>query len=167
MTWLDITVYICLAIGLIKGLIDGFVKQLVAVVALVLAFLFSGVAAGYIRDFMQNTLHWGETVNPSAMNAIYYIIAFVLILAILSLVGILATKLINITPAGIFNRIAGGIFGVLLWLFSLSFLLNVVMTFDTESKIINKEIQEKSITYQPVKMAVLAVYPYIREYLGK
>jgi hypothetical protein len=79
----------------------------------------------------------------------------------------LATKLINITPAGIFNRIAGGIFGILLWLFSLSFLLNVVMALDTESIRIHTESQEKSRTYQTVKMAVLAVYPYICEYLGK
>jgi hypothetical protein len=30
-----------------------------------------------------------------------------------------------------------------------------------------RRAREKSITYQPVKMAVSVVYPYIREYLGK
>jgi len=164
MTWLDIVVSICLIIGLIKGIIDGFVKQLVAVVSLFLAFVFSGITAGYIRNFIENTLQWGKTVSPQAMDAIYYIIAFLIILAVFSLIGILVSKLINATPAGVLNKIAGGVSGIFLWMLCLSFLLNILLTFDSESKIITRQTQTESFFFYPVKNLLPTIYPYIKDY---
>jgi len=164
MTWFDLAVCICLIIGLIKGLIDGFVKQLVAVVSLFLAFVFSCLAAGYIRSFVENTLQWEISVSPQVMNAMYYILAFLVILAFFSIIGILVSKLINATPVGVLNKIAGGISGVGLWLLCLSFLLNMLLVFDSESRIINKQIRSESYTFIIVKEALPTLYPYLKDF---
>jgi membrane protein required for colicin V production len=163
MNWFDIVILVFLAAGLVKGLFDGFVKQLAALVALVLAFVFSGQFAGILKNLIENTLGWRMS-TASSMNAVYYIAAFLLIVAVFSLLAILVDKLVNVTPAGVLNKLAGGIFGVMLWTLCLSFLLNILSVFDYESKIINREIQEKSITYVPIKAALPTVYPYIKEY---
>ncbi|MDR1373205.1 MAG: CvpA family protein [Dysgonamonadaceae bacterium] len=165
MNWFDISVLICLGIGLVKGLFDGFVKQLIALVALILAFVFSGTAADLIRNLMENTLHWTVHLNPSVINVLYYIVAFSIIVAVFTLLAVLVDKLVNITPAGVINKIAGGIFGVVLWILCLSFILNVFSVFDSESKIINKNIQEQSITYKPFKAALPTILPLIKKYL--
>ncbi|MDR1562356.1 MAG: CvpA family protein [Dysgonamonadaceae bacterium] len=166
MNWFDIVIFICLAAGFVKGLFDGLVKQLAALVALVLAFIFSGQAAEILRNFIENTLHWSMS-SAASMNTIYYIIAFLLIVAVFSLLAILVDKLVNVTPAGVLNKLAGGVFGIMLWLLCLSFVLNILSVFDYESKIIDKDIQEKSISYKPVKTALPMVYPYIKEYFKR
>lgn len=166
MNWFDIVIFVCLTAGLVKGLFDGLIKQLAALITLILAFAFSGQFADLLRNFMENTLNWRMS-TASSMNAVYYIIAFLLIITTFSLLTILVDKLVNTTPVGILNKLAGGVFGIILWLLCLSFSLNILSVFDYNSTIINKEIQEKSITYAPVKIALPTVYPYIKEYLKK
>jgi membrane protein required for colicin V production len=167
MNWLDIIVLICLASGFIKGLFDGLVKQLVSLIALVLAFVFSGTLAGIIRNTLEVRLHWETSFSPVTMNAIYYVISFIIIVSIFGLLAQFVDKVINYTPVGALNRLMGGAFGLVISLLCLSFIVNVMASFDVESKIIRKETQEKSITYIPVKMALPVIYPYIREFFNK
>jgi len=163
MNWFDIAVLILLGIGLIKGLFAGLVKQLIALIALVLAFVFSGTVAGIIRNFVETQWHW-EANTALPLNTIWYLISFALIVGIFAVLGHLLTKVINLTPIGILNKLAGAVFGVLIWLLCLSFALNTLIAFDSESKLINPEIRGNSITYTPVKNALPLIYPYLREF---
>jgi membrane protein required for colicin V production len=167
MNWLDVVILIILASGLLKGLFDGFVKQLVALIALVLAFVFSGTLADVIRNAIEVYLHLEISFSPATMNAIYYVISFIIIILIFGLLAQFVDKVINYTPVGVLNRLMGGIFGFVICLLCQSFILNVMASFDVESKIIRKETQEKSRTYTPVKMALPVVYPYIRVFFNK
>ena len=167
MNWLDIVIIIILASGFIKGLFDGLVKQLISVFALILAFVFAGTLAGIIRHLIDTYLHWETSLPPTTVNAIYYIIAFILIVSVFGLLSKFVDQIVKHTPIGTLNRLGGGAFGFILSLLLLSFALNVLSAFDMESKIIKKETQEKSITYTPVKMALPIVYPYIEEFFGK
>jgi membrane protein required for colicin V production len=157
MNWLDIIILICLGTGLVKGLYDGLVKQLISFISLILAIVFSGMLADILRNFLNLHIH----------NAIYYVFAFILIITVFALLAKVIDKIIKLTPAGTLNRLAGGIFGILIWLLCLSFALNIISVFDSKSKIIHKETQEKSVTYTPVKMALPIVYPYIKEFFYK
>lgn len=154
MNWLDWVVWICLGAGLVKGLYDGLVKQLISFISLILAIVFSGMIAGLLRSFADLNIH----------SAIYYIFAFILIITVFALLAKGIDKIIKATPAGMLNRLAGGIFGVLIWLLCLSFALNILSVFDSKTMVIHKETQEKSVTYTPVKMALPTVYPYIKEF---
>lgn len=154
MNWLDWVVWICLGAGLVKGLYEGLVKQLISFVSLILAIVFSGMIAGVLRGFVDLNIH----------SAIYYIFAFILITTVFALLAKVIDKIIKATPAGMLNRLAGGIFGVLVWLLCLSFAVNILSVFDSKSTVIPKETQEKSVTYASVKMALPVVYPYIKEF---
>jgi membrane protein required for colicin V production len=167
MNWLDIVIFIILGSGLVKGLFDGLVKQFIGLVALVLAFIFSGTLAGTIRNMIETYVHWETSFPPGTVTAIYYIIAFILIVSVFGLLANLVDRVINYTPVGALNRLGGAAFGLVMSLLFLSFALNILAVFDMESKIIHKETQEKSITYAPVKMALPVVYPYIREFFEK
>jgi membrane protein required for colicin V production len=165
MNWLDIVIGICLVAGLVKGLYDGLVKQLISFISLILAIVFSGMVANILRNFVNLHFHWETSISPNTLNAMYYIFAFILIITVFALLAKVIDGIIKFTPMGTLNRLAGGIFGVLMWLLCLSFALNILSVFDSKAMIIHKETQENSITYAPVKMALPVVYPYIREFL--
>lgn len=154
MNWVDLVVWICLGTGLAKGLSDGLIKQLVSFISLILAIVFSGMVAGILRSFVDLQVH----------DAIYYIAAFILIITVFALLTNVIDKIIKFTPVGILNRLAGGVFGVLIWLLCLSFALNILSVFDSKSMVIHKETQEKSSTYNSVKNVLPIAYPYIKKF---
>ena len=167
MNWLDIVIVVILIGGFIKGLYDGLVKQLISVFALILAFVFAGTLAGIIRHLVETYLNWEISLSTSVVNAIYYIISFILIVSVFGLLSKFVDQIIRHNPIGTLNRLGGGVFGLIMSLLIMSFALNILAVFDMESKIIPKNTQEKSITYTPVKMALPVVYPYIMEFFEK
>jgi membrane protein required for colicin V production len=166
MNWLDIAIIVCVAAGLIKGLFAGFIKQAVSFLALILAIFFSGQLALFLRTSSQH-LDAFSSMNQSIFSAICYILAFALIIIAIVLLGRIVNIAIKMTPAKWLNILLGGLFGSLIWIFSLSIIFNLLYIFDFHSWIIKKETQEKSILYEDVKNVVPTVYPFIREYLKK
>jgi membrane protein required for colicin V production len=166
MNWLDILIIICIAAGLIRGLFAGFIKQVVSFLALILAIFFSGQLALFLRASSQR-LDAFSSMNQAILSALCYILAFVLIIIIIVLLGRIINIAIKMTPAKWLNILLGGLFGALIWIFSLSIAFNLLHVFDFQSGIIKKETQEKSIFYKNVKSVVPTVYPFIREYFKK
>jgi membrane protein required for colicin V production len=163
MNWLDIIILICLAIGLVKGLFDGFVKQIVSFLALVVAIFFAGQLADLGRTGLQ---HWDvfSSLSPGILTAVCYILAFSVIVIIIVLLGKVVNIAIKMTPAQLLNRLLGGLFGVLVWLFSLSIVFNLLAAFDPHSTVISEQTQTKSALYSGTKNAVPTIYPFIKEY---
>jgi Uncharacterized membrane protein, required for colicin V production len=164
MFWLDIVLIACLLIGIIKGLIDGLIKQVIALLALILAVFLSGTVATWLRDLANEYLGIGNADSPFVLNAIFYLLAFVIILSVLIFLGKIVSKAINYTPIGPVNKIFGAIFGGFITLLSLSILLNVLAVFDSKSMLITKQTQEKSGYYSKVKDVFPQVYPYVKEF---
>ena len=165
MIWLDIVILICIIIGIVHGLFTGIVKQVISLVSLVAAVLLSGAMANWLRNWIQphiqNNNNW---FSPEVQNAIYYVLAFILIVSLFAIVAKMVDKIINYTPVGIINRLFGALFGTLMWVLCLSILLNILAVFDTQSRIITKTTKEKSSYYETVKMIFPTVFPYINDF---
>lgn len=165
MNWLDIVLIACIVIGIVKGIIDGLVKQVISLVSLILAIVLSGTVANGLRHFINSHFTTGNTpFSPNIINAIYYILAFVIIVSLFALLAKAVDKIISYTPAGIFNRLFGALFGAFVWILCLSILLNFIAVFDTQSILISKQIKEKSICYNNLRMVFPSVFPYIKEF---
>ena len=165
MNGLDIILVVCIVIGIIKGIIDGFIKQVISLISLVLAIVLSGAVANGLRLFVNSHFPVGNTMfSPNIMSAIYYILAFVIIVSLFALLAKAVDKIINYTPIGIFNRLFGALFGAFVWTLCLSILLNFLAVFDSQSVVIPKQFKEKSICYNNVRMVFPSVYPHIKEF---
>lgn len=164
MGWLDITLIACLALGIIKGLFDGLIKQVIALLALVLAIFLSGTVATWIRNFMNTYLEIGDSISPVILDAIYYLLAFAVILSLLTWFGNVISKAISYTPIGPINKIFGAIFGGFITMLCLSIVINVLTVFDPNSMLITKQTQSKSVYYSKVKAVFPQVYPYVKEF---
>ena len=166
MNWLDIVIIVCIIFGIIHGLFTGIVKQVISVISLVAAILLSGAVSRVISMWLQPYIHTGDSLSSqNALNVIYYVLAFIIIISIFSIAAHFVDKIINHTPAGIINKIFGALFGFFFWALCLSITLNVLAVFDSESKVISKPIKENSIYYDRVKMIFPSIFPYIKDFI--
>jgi membrane protein required for colicin V production len=164
--WLDIVILSCAAVGLIKGLFDGFIKQAVSFLALVAAIFFAGQLTRFLRGWLLQ-FDLFSSISPGIFSAICYILAFSLIIIAIVLIGKIVDVAIKMTPAKPLNVLLGGLFGTLIWAFSLSIVFNLLFVFDSQSRLITKQTQEKSILYEGIRSIVPTVYPFMKEYFKK
>ena len=164
MNWLDIVLIACIIIGVIHGLVTGIVKQVISLISLVAAILLSGAVATWISHRAQPYIHnENDWFSPNVINAIFYIIAFIIIISLFAIAAKLVDRIINYTPAGIINKLFGALFGMFMWVLSLSILLNILAVFDVQSQILTQPVKENSIYYEKVKMIFPTVFPYITD----
>ncbi|GHU63770.1 hypothetical protein FACS1894123_07230 [Bacteroidia bacterium] len=164
MNWLDLTITVCLAAGLIKGLFDGFVRQLVSFVALLAAIFFAGQLSKVLSEWL---VPFVPSLSSGVSLGLCYVLSFSLIIIAIVILGRVVDVAIKMTPAKMLNSLLGGVFGILIGLFSLSILFNLIVVFDPQSYLLSQEIQDNSILFKPVKSVVSVVYPFITEYFKK
>ena len=163
MNWLDIVILICLATGLIIGIWKGFVEQLFSFIALVAAVFFAGQVAVPLRSFLIEHVT-GKDFSIYILSGICYLLAFVLIILLITVLGKVVSFAIKKTPAKPLNNILGGLFGLFIWTVSLSIFFNLLASFDYNSMLISKQMQAKSTLYSSVKDVVPMVYPKLSDY---
>ena len=165
MNWLDIVIIVCIIIGTVHGLITGIVKQVISLVSLIAAIFLSGAVANWIRNWIQPHISAENSwFSPGVQNAIYYVVAFILIVSLFAIIAKLIDKIINFTPAGIINKLFGALFGMFMWALSLSILLNIAAVFDTQSRLITKPVKDNSAYYEKVKMIFPTIFPYVKDF---
>ncbi|MET6989368.1 CvpA family protein [Sediminicola arcticus] len=147
MSFLDIVLGILLLFGLLKGLKNGLLIEIASLIALI-AGLYGAIHFSYIvGNYLSGHLDWDENY----MNLTAFIITFIIIILLVSLVGRLLTKVIDFAMLGLLNRIAGGVFGML----KVAVILGAFLIFFHDSVfkfgIVNEETIEKSVLYDPIK----------------
>ncbi|MEJ1221311.1 CvpA family protein [Sediminicola sp. 1XM1-17] len=147
MSFLDIVLGLLLLFGLFKGLKNGLLIEIASLVALV-AGLYGAIHFSYIvGEFLSEHLHW----NENYINLTAFIITFIIIILLVSMIGRLLTKIVDFAMLGLLNRIAGGIFGIL----KVAVILGAFFIFFHNSVfkfgLVKEEALESSVLYEPVK----------------
>jgi membrane protein required for colicin V production len=86
----------------------GFVGQIIGLLALYLGFLAAGRFSGQIAPWIRPL-----TDDPKVISFLSWIAAFVLAWLVVALAGKVLMKAVRITVAGVFDRLAGAVLGVL------------------------------------------------------
>lgn len=152
--WLDIVIICLVGTGFLKGWIDGFIRQMVALFALLAAIYLCAKVAVFIREYILQTWFPENTVA-----VVSYVIAFVCILMVVTLVGGWVHKVMDATPLSLVNHLAGAVFGAVVALFIVSLTLNLLEGVDRRSVILTQQTKIESRLYDCVKEAVPAIYP--------
>ncbi len=147
MSFLDIVLGILLVWGLYKGLKNGLFLELASLVALV-AGIYGAIHFSYIAgDYLWQNMEW----NEKYIKVTAFLITFVAIIVLVGLAGKLLTKIADFAMLGILNKIAGGIFGAL----KVAIILGAMLVFFEKAtssfNFINKDTQNESILYRPVR----------------
>jgi membrane protein required for colicin V production len=155
MSWLDIILPVLVVAGFIKGYKDGFIRQIVFFFALIAAIYLCSKVAVTVREYLSRT----DWFTEFTVNVLSYILAFIMIVAIITLAGWIIHKMISVTPLSLFNHLAGAAFGLIVTMLLLSLTLNLIEGLDHRSALISQETKAKSRFYYYVRDLIPVIYP--------
>jgi membrane protein required for colicin V production len=143
---IDIILAIALGFGFFKGFFKGFIVEVASLGALFLGLLgavkFSDIFANLLNEFF----HW----SPLAVQTTSYLIIFIIIVYGLSVLAKTMTKIISKASLGLLNKFLGAFFGAFKWAIFMSVALFFLEKLNTWITIINTEMIESSILYEPI-----------------
>tara|TARA_B100001059_G_scaffold73116_1_gene70444 strand:+ start:2250 stop:2759 length:510 start_codon:yes stop_codon:yes gene_type:complete len=143
---IDIILAIALGFGFIKGFYKGFVVEVASLGALFLGLLGAVKFSVYIADLLNEFFDW----SPVAVQTASYFIVFIIIVYGISVLAKAVTKIISKASLGLFNKFLGAFFGVLKWAILMSVALFFLEKLNTWITIIDAEMMESSIFYEPI-----------------
>jgi uncharacterized membrane protein required for colicin V production len=109
MIWLDWLILGILGYNVVSGLFSGFFRSLINLVALVAAYLLTPVLKGFLAVLVQTSFQ----MPPYLALPLGTFLAWTLIYVVISVVGLIVSKLVNMTPLMLVDRLAGVGFGLL------------------------------------------------------
>ncbi|MBB4037190.1 membrane protein required for colicin V production [Dysgonomonas hofstadii] len=158
MNWFDIVVIVLILITLIKGFFSGLVMQVATLAGLILGAIF----AGKLSELIAPELIKLTDASPHIIGPLSYIIAFIAIIVILFLAGKMIESFMDALAMNTLNRLAGAVFCAAKWIILTSILLNLIVEFDQDKKIIKEDVRSQSYTYPLISEVAKTVIPYLR-----
>jgi membrane protein required for colicin V production len=139
----DALVLFCLGYGLIRGLVKGFIIEISGVLALVLgvfgALQFAVGVTYLIKDWI--------TLDSRLIQGISFLLLFIAITYGISLLAKMLTKTLQIVALGLFNRLAGGLFGLIKWTLILTAIVLLFNQVDRVLSIVPEVFLAESISH--------------------
>lgn len=157
MNWFDLVVLILMLIALVNGYRKGLIQQLVGLAIIILSAIFGGKLAAYILPELNRFLD----LSPNLARVLSFLLAFAAIAIVISLIGNLIQKFVNVILLSFVNRLLGSFIAVGTLIFILSIILNLVLMLDKKENLISKEIKNESFFFERVEAVVPAVVPYL------
>lgn len=108
MNWLDVLLLLPLLVGLVRGLMRGLISEIIAIVVVILGVLGARLIAPTCATWLVEQFAWPKEV----CDVIAYVIIFLAIAVVLSLLARLLNKFLRAIHLGWANRLLGGVFGV-------------------------------------------------------
>ncbi|OAB80639.1 CvpA family protein [Cochleicola gelatinilyticus] len=154
------TVDIILGVIILIAFYLGFKKGLFVTLASLIA-LISGVYgaiyfSGYAAEFLSDRFDWSEQTTQLAAFAV----TFVVIVFVISLAGKFLTKLADFAALGIINKLLGGVFNAIKYVFIVSVIFMFVNASENYS-IVPQEQRDNSVLYYPVASVAPILIPHI------
>ena len=160
MNYFDLIFAIPLLWGAYKGFSKGLIVSVASLVALLLgiygAIRFSGLVGSLVDDTIQ--------VQDNYLPLIAFSITFVGIVVGIHFLAKLLSKLVDAIALGWLNTLAGVLFGLLKMAFIISIFIFIFDKIDSGNRFVSKEIKEKSLLYEPIKILAPAIFPALTDY---
>jgi membrane protein required for colicin V production len=154
MNTIDITISVILLIGIIRGFIKGFIYEIAVLGTFVICYFLGFRLAEFVATYLSKWL----SVNPVSMRYVSLILACIGISIGMFFHARLFEGLVKIVALGIFNKIAGAVFGGLKYAFLLSLFLFFFNKYNFSNKHLNADKKAESALYYPVlKLATLVI----------
>jgi len=106
MNWLDVTILVICAAGLIEGLVKGFVRQAFSLIGLVLAVILAFRYYPLVGQYLDKWIH-----QQTVLTIVSFVIILAVVLLLFKLIGLAARAAIAAIHLGWFDRVVGALFG--------------------------------------------------------
>jgi membrane protein required for colicin V production len=147
MNMFDVVVLILVTYGLISGFKKGFIIEVSGMIALGLgitgAFKFSEILGKYLVNYID----W----QPKIIQLVSFILLFIGIVYIISLLAKMLTKALKLILLGGINRLLGALFGILKWILILCALTLVFKEVNQILTLMEDSVLETSFSYPIIR----------------
>jgi membrane protein required for colicin V production len=143
---LDIIISVLLLIGIIRGFIRGFIFEIALLGTIFLCYFLGFKFASFIGEYLSGLF----SVNHVTMHYISLFVAWIGISIGIFFIAKLLQGLIEIVAMGIFNKIAGALFGGFKYAVILSVFFFFFNRFEFSGKWINADAKAESQLYYPI-----------------
>ena len=157
MTTIDIIILIALGAGVIIGFMKGFIRQLASILGLIVGLL----AAKALYTSLAVKLC--PTVTDSMAQILAFVIIWIAVPLIFTLVASVLTKAMEAVSLGWLNRLLGAGLGALKYLLLVSLVVCVIQFIDTDSQLISQTKKEESLLYYPMERFAGMFFPAAKE----
>lgn len=158
MNFFDFIFIALIAIFVINGLRKGIIISLASLAALVIGIW----VAVHFSNYLDATLM--EHFKPSRkwLPILSFTLTFLLVVLGILLVAKVMEKIVDIVGLGLFNRIGGGIFGLIKGVILVSVILFIVAAIDPKGKWLTQEDKKGSMIYPHIE----PVFPKLMKMTG-
>ena len=160
MTFLDIVLGILLFYAFAKGIWNGFFLELASFVSLLIG-VFLAIKFSYV---MQSILSGHVNWNPKTVQIVAFTLTFILVVVGVSILAKAFTTMANFAGLGIFNKLFGGVFGLLKMCLILSVVLSLFEKINSKNTFSEKETLEYSMFYYRILKVSGFIYPSIESW---
>ncbi len=155
MNTLDIIIAALLIFGFARGLWKGLFVEVASLVALIAGIYGAIHFSFFIANLMSNYVSW----EARYMTIVSFAITFLIIVVVIALLGKALTKIADFASLGLFNKILGGVFGMLKTAVILSIVLLIFSKLNDKLPFVSEEVQEEAVLYKPVKNLAPTLFP--------
>ena len=159
MNIVDIILGIILIIAFVGGMKKGLFVTLASLLGLVLGIIGAIYFSEYAAEYINQWFNWTERTSKIASMSV----TFVGIVILINWAGKFLTKIADFAFLGIFNKLLGGVFNVLIVAFIISVVFMFFNQWNTTSYVISKEKTENSVLYEPIIALAPNVLPNLIE----
>lgn len=157
LTFIDYILIALLLWGFISGFRKGLIMQLTLIVGIILG-LWLGVNC---IDFVEKWLLENNFSSGAWLKPLAFILIFIAVYGVAYISGKALSTLISLVMLGVFNKIAGGIFGMLKMVLLSSFFIVLMNTAGFSD--FSKEQEKKSAMFGSISAPALFLFPKIEE----
>ncbi len=128
MKTIDIILLVPLVWGTIRGFTKGFILELASLSALILGIWLGFLLINEGIDLMTTYFNL-EKIDETYWPYISFLLIFILVVVGVYFIGRFLKTVVHLTPLGIVDRMAGGVFGLFRWAFIIGLLLWINQTY--------------------------------------
>ncbi len=155
MNYIDITIALLLAFGIIRGFFKGFIVEVTSLAGLVLGIYGAIHFSHFLSNFLKNYVSW----DPSMLQLVSFAGTFIIILILISVAGKVFTKVAENIALGVLNKFLGALFGLLKIALIVSVVLMIFSKLNKTLPFVDQSKVQESILYEPVKNFAPAIFP--------
>ncbi len=155
MSTVDAMLLILLSFGAYSGYKTGLIIEVIAIFAFVL-----GIIGGFKLLYVGMDLlsSWYDGFG-NLLPIIAFIVIFLIILVLINIIGRVLKKVIDWTPLGAMDNIAGAVVGILKWAFGLSIMIWILTT-------IKLQLPDAWLKNSSVYPVIQGVAPKVMEWIS-
>lgn len=153
MNYIDIFTLVALSLGFYRGYSKGLILEITSILAVSLGLYGSIKFSSYSIEIFNNYFpKLIENTDEKIISVFSFVGTFLVIIISISLIGKVLTKALKIIFLGFYNKVFGGVFGVLKFIIVLSILFVFFEKLNNQFDFTEVEVLNSSISFKKIKM---------------